>query len=186
LPAFTPHLHRIYPAVSAGRGGPEKRKLESRRMLALRVIWVGRSKRGFSQDAVDHYCKRIRALGSLECIEIRAASHSGRDEKAAIKAESDAILKRLGKRGAVLLLDERGRQPTSRELADQLGALGSAGGVTFVMGGAYGVDERVRACAGEVISLSRLTFPHQLARVVLLEQIYRALTLRAGHGYHHG
>ena len=156
-------------------------------MLNLRVIWVGKTKRGFPQDGVDHYLKRIKAFGALECVEIRAASHSGRESEAAVKAESDAILKRLGKREAVVLLDEHGRQPTSPELANLLDSLSLGGvqAVSFVLGGAYGVDARIKASAAETISLSRLTFPHQLARVILLEQIYRALTLRAGHGYHH-
>lgn len=156
-------------------------------MLRLRVIWVGKTKRGFAQEGVEYYRKRIKQFGDLECIEIRAASHSGRDEEKAVRAEGDAILKRLGDRETVLLLDERGKQPTSPELADMLDAAGmqEAQGITFVLGGAYGVDTRVRSSAAHVISLSRLTFPHQLARVMLLEQIYRALSLRAGHGYHH-
>ena len=156
-------------------------------MLRLRVIWVGKCKRGFAQDGVAHYRKRIKPLGDLECVEIRAASHSGREKNAARKAESGAILKQMGSRGSMVLLDERGRQPSSRELAEMLEAAAMIDGqsITFVLGGAYGVDSRVRSAASETISLSRLTFPHQLARVVLLEQLYRALTLTAGHNYHH-
>ena len=142
-------------------------------MPKLRVIWVGKTKRGYAQEAVDHYRKRIKPLGNLECVEIRAASHSGREKDAALKTESEAILKQLGSRGSVVLLDERGRQPSSRELAEMLEAAAMIDGqsITFVLGGAYGVDSRVRSAASETISLSRLTFPHQLARVVLLEQL---------------
>lgn len=157
-------------------------------MPKLRVIWVGKTKQGYAKEGVDHYRKRIKPLGDLECIEIRAASHSGREKNAALKAESEAILKQLGSRGQrFYLLDERGRQPSSRELAELLEAAAMIDGqsITFVLGGAYGVDSRVRSAASETISLSRLTFPHQLARVVLLEQLYRALTLSAGHNYHH-
>lgn len=157
-------------------------------MPKLRVIWVGKTKRGYAQEGVDHFRKRIKPLAELEIAEIRAASHSGREQGAALKAESDAILKQLGSRGKnIFLLDERGRQPSSRELAEMLeaAAMNDGQGVTFVLGGAYGVDGRVKSAVSGTISLSRLTFPHQLARVVLLEQLYRVLTLAAGHNYHH-
>lgn len=156
-------------------------------MLKLRVMWVGKTKRGYAQDGVAFYRKRIKPLGELECVEIRAASHSGREPEAAARTESDAILKRLGPRDVAVLLDERGRQLSSPELAAMLDSPGmeDGRGLTFILGGAYGVDARVKAHAAKSISLSRLTFPHQLARVILLEQLYRALTLRAGHAYHH-
>ena len=154
--------------------------------MRLRVIWVGKTRKGYAQDAVEHFQQRIKPLGELECVEIRAASHSGRAPEAAIKAESDGILKRLGTRDVAVLLDERGAQISSPELAGMLDSAGmdDGGGLTFVLGGAYGVDARVKQHAAKSISLSRLTFPHQLARVILLEQLYRALTLRAGHAYH--
>lgn len=157
-------------------------------MPKLRVIWVGKTKRGYAQQGVDHFRKRIKPLADLEIVEIRAASHSGREKDAALNAESAAILKKLGTRGKnFFLLDDRGRQPSSRELAEMLeaAAMNDDQSVTFVLGGAYGVDARVKSAVSETISLSRLTFPHQLARVVLLEQLYRALTLAAGHNYHH-
>ena len=117
---------------------------------------------------------------------MRSAAHSGRDAGRAVEKESDAILKQIAPRDSVILLDEKGRQRSSRELAALFDELSRGGGsLTLVLGGAYGVDERVRARAGVTLSLSRLTFPHQLARVILLEQIYRSLTLREGHGYHH-
>ena len=105
----------------------------------------------------------------------------------AARAESDAILKRLTPGDPMLLLDEKGRELTSREFARELAALGleKARCVTIVVGGAYGVDERVEARANGILSLSRMTLPHQLARIVLLEQIYRALTLQSGQPYHH-
>ncbi len=156
-------------------------------MQGLRVIWVGKTSKGFAAEGVAHYLKRIRPLCPLECVELKTAGHSGRGAESAKEKESEAILKRLGGRETVVLLDEQGRQPDSRSWARMLGELleKSPAPCTFVLGGAYGVDERVRARAGEVVSLSRMTFPHQLARVVLLEQIYRGLTLLSGHAYHH-
>ena len=155
-------------------------------MGALRVIWVGKTERGFYQQAVTYYRERIEPFQTLECIEVRSAAHSGRDAGRAVGKESDAILKRIAPRDSVILLDEKGRQRSSHELAALFNGLSRGGGsLTLVLGGAYGVDERVRVRAEIKLSLSRLTFPHQLARVILLEQIYRSLTLRDGHGNHH-
>ena len=155
-------------------------------MPGLRIIWVGKTKAAFAQQGVALYLKRIRALQAIECVEIRAASHSGRDPQAAVKLESDGIMKRLAQGDPVVLLDEKGSRPTSKELGAMLSRLTEGGGqVTFVLGGAFGVDARVRQMAAERVSLSPLTFPHQLARVILLEQLYRALTLHLGHAYHH-
>lgn len=154
-------------------------------MSRLRVLWVGRTDKGFPREGVAHYERRIRPLVPLECIEVKAADHSGRNRVQALAAEADALLRRLGAGDTVVLLDERGAQPTSRELAGWLDAL-EQGPMAFVIGGAYGVDPAVRRRARRVLSLSRLTLPHQLVRIVLLEQLYRALTIRAGHGYHHG
>jgi 23S rRNA (pseudouridine1915-N3)-methyltransferase len=156
-------------------------------MAGLRVVWVGRSGQGFVEQGVAFYRERIAPYAALELIELRAAAHSGREPAQALRREGEAILKRLGPEDPVALLDERGRQLSTRELAAWLAARQSASSrpLTFVVGGAYGVDESVRRRADETIALSRLTLPHQLVRVVLLEQLYRVLSLQAGHGYHH-
>lgn len=156
-------------------------------MAGLRVIWVGGSRQRFVAEGIAHYRERIAPFQPIELVEVRAAAHSGRDPAQALRREGEAILKRLAPDDPVVLLDERGREPSTREFADWLADRQAQGGraLTFVIGGAYGVDEAVRRRAGHTLSLSRLTLPHQLVRVVLLEQLYRALSLLAGHGYHH-
>ena len=156
-------------------------------MAGLRILWVGRSQQSFVEQGIAYYRERIAPYQSIELVEVRAAAHSGRDPAQALRREGEAILKRLAPEEPVVLLDERGRQFSTREFADWLGEQQERAGrpPTFVIGGAYGVDEAVRSRAGTAIALSRLTLPHQLVRVVLLEQLYRALSLRAGHGYHH-
>jgi 23S rRNA (pseudouridine1915-N3)-methyltransferase len=156
-------------------------------MAGLRILWVGRSQQPFVEQGIAFYRERIAPYQPLELVELRAAAHSGRAPAQALRREGEAILKRLAPDDAVVLLDERGRQFSTREFADWLGEQQARSGrpLTFVIGGAYGVDEAVRRRAGTTLALSRLTFPHQLVRVVLLEQLYRALSLRAGHGYHH-
>lgn len=152
-------------------------------MQRIRVIWVGKTAKGFPEQGVDHYLKRIGGLAQIECAEVRAASHSGRDPAQALKTESAALLRRIGKQDRVILLDERGIELTSLQLAQWLAERRPA---AFVIGGAYGVDEAVQARADDRLALSRLTLPHQLVRIVLLEQIYRALTIAQGQAYHHG
>ena len=153
-------------------------------MKRLRVLWVGKTEKGFPASGTDYFLKRIRPLQPIECIEVKSAHHSGRNREHAVGTESEAILKRLSRGETVALLDQSGKMWSSEYLAQWL-QQAIVNGVTFVIGGAFGVDRAVKARADVTISLSRLTMPHQLVRIVLLEQIYRGLTLRAGHGYHH-
>jgi len=156
-------------------------------MLGLRVIWVGKSQPRFVEEGVAFYRERIAHFQPVELVEVRAGGHSGRDPEQALRREGEAILKRLVPDDPVVLLDEGGRQRSTAALADWLAALQSRAGrpLTLVVGGAYGVDPSVRRRADHVLSLSPLTWPHQLVRVMLLEQLYRCCSLRAGHAYHH-
>ena len=156
-------------------------------MAGLRVIWVGKTQHRFVSDAIAYYRTRIAPLQSLELVEVRAGDHSGRDAPRVLRRECEAILHRVDRSDTVVLLDEAGPARSTRELARWLEKLqaGSRPAITFVIGGAYGVDDAVRRRADHVVALSRLTFPHQLVRVILLEQLYRVLNLLAGHKYHH-
>lgn len=156
-------------------------------MAGLRVVWVGRTQQGFVEEGVAYYRDRIAPFQPLEIVEVRAAGHSGRDPAQALRREGEAILKRIPPADPVALLDERGRELDTRAFARWLAARQqeAARPLTFVVGGAYGVDAAVRDRAQDTLALSRLTFPHQLVRVILLEQLYRALSLLAGHAYHH-
>jgi 23S rRNA (pseudouridine1915-N3)-methyltransferase len=157
-------------------------------MSRLRLIWVGKTQRGFIQEGVEHYLKRVRSLLPAECEEVRAADHSGRGAAQALKLEAQALLKRIGPADTVIVLDERGTHLATPQLAERLARLQAQRGkdLCFVVGGAYGLAPQLPARAQLVLSLSKLTFPHQLARVILLEQLYRALSLNAGLPYHHG
>jgi len=157
-------------------------------MTQLRFLWVGKTQRGFVQEGVDHYVQRIRGFVPVEIVEVRQADHSGRDPAQAMRIEAEALLRRLEDQDAIVILDEQGMQLTSPKLAQRLLTLREqgSGDVTFVVGGAYGLDESVKRRARLMLSLSPLTFPHQLVRVILAEQVYRALTISAGQPYHHG
>lgn len=115
--------------------------------------------------------------------------HAGLNEPERAKlAESDALLARIRPDDTVILLDERGEQWTSPEFARRLERwqVSTRRRLVFVIGGAYGVDQRVHDRAEAIWSLSKLVFPHQLVRVLLLEQLYRAYTINNGLPYHHG
>jgi 23S rRNA (pseudouridine1915-N3)-methyltransferase len=157
-------------------------------MIRLRVLCVGRSDAGFIREGVEHYLKRLRPVLPVAWEEVRAAGHSGRSVEQALAAEGQAILKKIGAGDRLVLLDERGKSLTSPGLAQWLARVRRLPGSSAVLlvGGAYGVSEEVKQRADETLSLSPMTLPHQLVRVVLLEQLYRAATILAGQPYHHG
>jgi 23S rRNA (pseudouridine1915-N3)-methyltransferase len=112
---------------------------------------------------------------------------SGFEEPKARQTESAAIMAKLKPSDVVWVLDERGKQLTSPALAAQINVQQYQGvqRLVFVIGGAYGVDDNLRERANFVWSLSELVFPHQLVRLVLVEQLYRATEINRGSGYHH-
>ena len=111
---------------------------------------------------------------------------SGADELTARRVESAAVLDFVKSDDFVVLLDERGRELSSEALSAQYDDwLARPGRIIFVIGGAYGVDEAMHARADYVLALSKLVFPHQLVRLVLAEQLYRARMISKNHPYHH-
>lgn len=156
-------------------------------MAGLRIIWIGKTKERFVTDGIEFYRKRLAPFHPVELVEVRAAAHSGRTKQEALRQEAEAVLKRAGREAFVVLLDEKGEQLGTAGLAVKMRSLlsGHGNAITFIVGGAYGVNGAVRKRADWVLSLSRLTLPHQLVRVVLLEQLYRVASLNAGHQYHH-
>ena len=152
--------------------------------MKLRLVAVGRLRQGFAREAASEYASRIERLVPLETVAV-AASSAGADRAPA--EESSRLVKSLLRKGArMVLLDERGEQSSTAELAERIqGWMNSSVDVDIVVGGAYGVEEALRGRADEVWSLSRLTLPHELARVVALEAVYRALTIVKNLPYHH-
>lgn len=151
--------------------------------MRYRILTVGRPSRGVFAAAVDRYLGRLRAVSQgVELVEVREAK--GTVGEARREAERAAVEPRLG--GHRVVLDERGRGFTTRTLADHVEGLEARGTrlVTVVVGGSDGTSPALRETADEVWSLSSLTLPHELATVVVLEQLYRVETLRSGHPYH--
>jgi 23S rRNA (pseudouridine1915-N3)-methyltransferase len=144
--------------------------------VKLRVAWIGKTKEPAIQSLTDEYLKRLTRYADAQGI--------------ALKDES-ALLKLCGRearpvRHTLVLLDSRGKQLSSEELAAFLGNYSESNPLLFAVGPANGFTEDARREAKLVLSLGKITLAHELARVVLLEQLYRAFTILKGHPYHFG
>lgn len=143
-------------------------------MLSIDLIAVGKLKNDPLLDVFDDYKKRLQWKFTL--VELEAPSQS---------AEHMKILEKLNPRAALVVLDERGKSIPSREFAAKMdGWQGSHGHVQFIIGGADGLSDDIRKRASLLMSFGAQTWPHMMARVMVVEQIYRAQQILAGHPYH--
>jgi 23S rRNA (pseudouridine1915-N3)-methyltransferase len=149
--------------------------------MKLAVLASGRLREQYAKLAAGLYLKRIRKLAPFELVEVREPKGARPDETAR------SLLRRLKDGDRLVLLSEGGRERTTAELSRMIGRAlsGGRGRLVFAVGGPYGVGGGLERRADERLALSRMTLPHELARVVLLEQIYRALTMLRGGAYHH-
>lgn len=151
------------------------------------MVAVGRLKKGWAADACADYVRRSQRLLPIDMHEVRdVPRRKGGAAAQAMAKESEGILAALAGAEVVVCLDERGKGMSSRAFADWLGDLRDTGRrtVAFVIGGPDGLDPALRRRADKLWALGPATMPHELARVVVLEQIYRAGTLWAGLPYH--
>lgn len=156
-------------------------------MLHITVIAVGKLKERYWVDACAEYLKRLQPYAQVQVVElddIDPARAGG--EKQSRKSEGEAILSAIPKRAHVVLLDINGKQVSSEKFASNLEELSLLGEneVAFVIGGSTGVSEEVRLRANKRQSFGPITLPHNLARVVLLEQLYRAFKIIRNEPYH--
>lgn len=155
-------------------------------MRRIRFIWVGKMKKSWWRDAAQEYLTRIKPQLPYEEIVIKdAPSHLSTAEKK--KWEGTKILERITPQDFPIALDEHGKTMTSPVLSKKLTAWTDdpATAPCMIVGGAYGLSKDVLSACRAKLSLSPMTFPHELARVVLLEQVYRALSIAKGSPYHH-
>ena len=151
--------------------------------MRFRLIWVGKTRNEHLRALVEDYLKRLSRFVRCEVVELREGG--GRGERACLEDEGKRITAALASEALAVLLDVDGREWSSPELAAEVERW-QAGGtreVAFVVGGHYGVSREVRERAAVRWSLSRLTLTHEMARVVLVEQLYRAYTIVHGLPY---
>ena len=159
-------------------------------MQRVTVLCVGKLKERFYADAAAEYVKRLQRYCKLEIIELPEQrlpeDPSPAEIQRALRAEGAAIREKLPKGGAVVALCIEGKPCSSEELSRRMADFGIQGRtqVTFIIGGSFGLDENVKKQADWRLSMSPMTFPHHLARVMLLEQIYRACQIAEGTKYH--
>lgn len=150
--------------------------------MKINIIAIGKIKEKYFSDAVDEYIKRCSRFGDVRITELSDAPQ-GKSAEEQKRIESTELLGRA--KGFVIAMDGRGEQTTSEELAELIKAKGIEGAkeISFLIGGSHGHTDELRARADKILSFGRITLPHQLFRVVLAEQIYRALTIIAGTPY---
>ena len=148
-------------------------------MPMITILAVGKKTDGDLINAIESYQKRLRAPFNVKWLSI---PYSAKDGVAARQDESERLLAHIKPGDHAMLLDERGQQMTSPEFS---WALSCRGDTTIIIGGAYGVNDELRQRANQMVSLSKMVFPHQLVRLILIEQIYRAQAIYNHHPYHH-
>ena len=159
-------------------------------MQRVTVLCVGKLKEKFYIDAAAEYVKRLQRHCKLELIELPEQrlpdEPSPAEIQKALRTEGDAIRERLPKGGAVIALCIEGRPCSSQELSRRMAEFGVQGKtqLTFLVGGSVGLDEDLKRQADWRLSMSPMTFPHHMARIMLLEQIYRAYQIAGGTKYH--
>lgn len=150
-------------------------------MIKINIVAVGKVKENYFKDAASEYIKRLGRFCKLGVIEVKDENFA--DAKKCLAEQSLNILPHL--KGRVYAMAIEGKQMDSEGFARLLGGdIGKGEEITFVIGSSYGLDDEVKKRADGLISFSEMTFPHTLARVMLLEQIYRAFTILSGTAYH--
>lgn len=154
--------------------------------MKVTLLVVGRAK-GIMADPILDYEQRIRHYFSFEAVEVKEESAGrGRNAEQVMEAEGERLLARVPAGAELVALDPAGTGWSSEQLSGHLGALGFSAhpGIALLIGGAFGLSAQVLARADRRLSLSRMTLPHDLARLVITEQLYRAGTILRGEPYH--
>ncbi len=160
--------------------------------MTIEILCTGKLKEKYWDEAAAEYIKRLGRFCRIkitELPEVKLPANAGEaEEKAVIEAESAAVMKKLpeGAGSCVIALDVRGKKLSSEQLAEKLGSLALDGKshIAFVIGGSLGLSQELLGRADLRLSFSDMTFPHQLMRVILLEQIYRAFKINNNETYH--
>ncbi len=156
-------------------------------MLNIHLITIGKLKESYWREAEAEYLKRLKPYAKIRLTELTEEPFRDGSDRDKIKAkEADKIKKHLSDRAIIIAMHEQGKQFSSTELAEFLNNKSTHGDeLTFVIGGSLGLHESILELAQYQLSLSPLTFPHQLARVILCEQLYRSATILQKKTYHY-
>lgn len=159
-------------------------------MQTVTIISVGKLKDAFFEMASDEYLKRLKAFAKVNVIEIKAGvlpeNPSEGEINFVLEKEGNEILKKIPSSAKVVSLCIEGKLYSSEDMARLLSdtAISGTSHIVFIIGGSFGLHEKVKARTDLRLSMSKMTFPHRLARIMLLEQIYRGFKINAGESYH--
>lgn len=158
--------------------------------MKIRIVSVGRIKEKFMQEGIKEYSKRLSRYCSLEIIEVEdekaPENLSNKEMEQIIEKEGERILSKIPTNSYIISLEIKGKILSSQELSEKIESLMIEGinDITFIIGGSLGLSKKVLQKSNFKLSFSKLTFPHQLMRVILLEQIYRGFRIMKGEPYH--
>ncbi|WP_295790320.1 23S rRNA (pseudouridine(1915)-N(3))-methyltransferase RlmH [uncultured Veillonella sp.] len=157
--------------------------------MKFTIITIGKLKTAYLRDGVAEFVKRLGPYGGATIVELNESKQSSQDasQRAAIvEEEGQRVLKQIANKGFVVLLDVKGKSLSSEELAAKIQRLEVEGTseMTFVIGGAFGVSKELRQRADLALSFSPMTFTHQMVRLLLVEQLYRACKINRNEPYH--
>ena len=148
----------------------------------ITIISVGKLKEKYLNDGINEYLKRLSKYMKVELIEVEDVSF---DKEKTLKEEARNIQKRLNLKSYIITLEIDGKELTSLELSDLINKRSiNNSDLTFIIGGSYGLDDSIKQLSNYKLSFSKLTFPHQLFRLILLEQIYRSYKIINNETYH--
>ena len=149
----------------------------------IKIITVGSIKEQYLKDAIEEYKKRLSKYTNIEIIEVKDEGLV--EVKKALLLEEEKILKHINDKDYIITLEIEGKEPTSLEFAEKLDKIRlETSNIVFIIGGSYGLSDNIKNKSRWHLSFSKLTFPHQLFRVILLEQIYRAFKINNNESYH--
>lgn len=156
--------------------------------MKITFLTVGKTEDAYLKDGIEKYIKRLKHYTKLVIVEIDELKNTKALSQEQQKAkEAELILKKITSTDHVILLDEKGMELSSQQFAGYIDkkAIGAVNSLVFIVGGPYGFDASVYARANDKLSLSAMTFSHQMVRLFFIEQLYRAYTIIKGEPYHH-
>lgn len=155
-------------------------------MYKIRIIWVGKTQEAYLKAGIEQYLSKLQHYVAVECLETKPTRYTHGNQMLWRSKDTETIIKKIHPSETTIVLDEQGKQKSSLQLAQWFEKLKQTQHrqVNLVIGGAFGLDLSFFEKPA-LLSLSALTLPHQLVRLVLLEQVYRAFTIINGESYHH-
>ena len=149
----------------------------------IKIICLGKIKENYFKDAINEYIKRISKYHQIEIIELEDIGID--DKTVALKKEEEKLLKVINKKDYIITLEIEGKEESSPDFAKRIDNIfNQYSNISFIIGSSYGLSDEIKKLSNYRLSFSKMTFPHQLFRIILLEQIYRAFKINNNEEYH--